>query len=228
MLDTPMADGMRVDVLCSSELHPVYPYLQQWVTAQTRVGIDARLIHRKAECRGGVLLFLVSCNELISAAERQAYQHCLVLHASDVPRGRGWSPHIWRVLEGADHMTLTLLEAEDKVDSGRIWLQQEILLDGTELYDELNHKLFVAELHLMSRAVQEWQQIQPQPQPNVEASYYPRRTPEDSRLDVDKSLAEQFNLLRVCDPQRFPAFFEYRGQRYAVKIEKLPTDTFSE
>jgi methionyl-tRNA formyltransferase len=33
-------------------------------------------------------------------------------------------------------------------------------------------------------------------------------------------LAEQFDLLRVVDSERFPAFFEYRGRRYKLKIEK--------
>jgi methionyl-tRNA formyltransferase len=27
-------------------------------------------------------------------------------------------------------------------------------------------------------------------------------------------------LLRVADPQRFPAFFDLRGHRYLVRIEK--------
>jgi methionyl-tRNA formyltransferase len=53
-----------------------------------------------------------------------------------------------------------------------------------------------------------------------EPSYYPRRRPDDSRLDPNKTLAEQFNLLRVVDNERYPAFFEHHGQRYLVKVEK--------
>ena len=43
----------------------------------------------------------------------------------------------------------------------------------------------------------------------------------DSRLDPSRSIAEQFDLLRVADPQRFPAFFDLRGHRYLVRLKKL-------
>jgi len=58
------------------------------------------------------------------------------------------------------------------------------------------------------------------PQDERPPSYYRRRTPDDSRLDPSRSIAEQFDLLRVADPQRFPAFFDLRGHRYVVRIEK--------
>ena len=32
------------------------------------------------------------------------------------------------------------------------------------------------------------------------------------------TLAEQVNLLRVVDEERYPAFFDYRGRRYHMAI----------
>jgi len=51
-------------------------------------------------------------------------------------------------------------------------------------------------------------------------SYYRRRRPPDGQLDPDQSLRAQFNLLRVSDNQRYPAWFKIEGVRYALKIEK--------
>ena len=51
-------------------------------------------------------------------------------------------------------------------------------------------------------------------------TFYGRRTPKDSQLDVNKTIAEQFNLLRVCDNLRYPAYFEYMGNKYILKIFK--------
>jgi methionyl-tRNA formyltransferase len=74
----------------------------------------------------------------------------------------------------------------------------------------------------MDFALASYGRIQPEEQPkDAKPSYYQLRTPRDSRIDPHKSLVDQFDLIRVCDPQRFPAFFEYRGQRYALKLEKL-------
>ena len=53
-----------------------------------------------------------------------------------------------------------------------------------------------------------------------EASFYPRRTPKDSELDINKSIEEQFNLLRIVDNNYYPAFFIRKGTKYILKIEK--------
>jgi methionyl-tRNA formyltransferase len=63
--------------------------------------------------------------------------------------------------------------------------------------------------------------VQPAPQDaSVAPTYHPRRTPAMSELDPHKTIAEQFDLLRVADPDRYPAFFHFRGHRYVLKIEK--------
>jgi len=34
------------------------------------------------------------------------------------------------------------------------------------------------------------------------------------------SIASQFDLIRVCDPNRYPAYFFYRGKKYTMILEK--------
>lgn len=196
-------------------------YLREWIE---RHGQDQEieLVRKKVELTGGDILFLVSCGEIVTAKDRAPYGVSLVLHASDLPKGRGWSPHIWELAAGSSHITLSLLEAQDKVDSGKIWKKVHIPVPSTALWDEINHLLFTAEVQLMDFALLSYGHIQPQEQPaGVEPTYFRLRTPQDSRIDPDKTLAEQFDLIRVCDPDRFPAFFEHRGQRYVLKLEKF-------
>ena len=218
---------MRVVVACSSSSHPVYPYLERWVANTDPKGHEVSLVNRVDELPdSGDLLFLVSFGQIIGREYIDRFQKALVLHCSDLPRGRGWSPHIWEVLRGADHLTLSLLEAADRADVGDIWKKQVIPLDGTELYDEINAKLFQAEIELMDYAVENFATVSPQAQPELdeELEYYQKRTPADSEIDPSRVLADQFDLLRVCDPQRFPAFFDFRGARYLLRIEKAESD----
>ena len=212
---------MKISVLCSDPEHPVNIHLGKWIE-QNQIQHDVELIRTRSELSGGDILFLVSCSEIIKAVHRSKYRHTLVLHASDLPRGRGWSPHIWELVNGAESITLSLLEAEEKVDSGRLWLKRSILIGKTELWDEVNQKLFQAEIDLMKEAVENFAQIKPYSQSEkVTPTYYPRRTPADSDIDPHKTIAEQFNLMRMCDPERYPAWFEYLGQKYKISLEKV-------
>lgn len=212
---------MNITILCSSSSHPVNGMLDRWV-AKNQAKHTVNLVRQKAELRGGDILFLISCGEKIAAEDRQAFRKVLVIHASDLPTGRGWSPHIWSILNGAENITVSLLEAEDKVDSGAIWKKVLVPIAKHALFDEINEVLFEAESQLMDFAVSMFGSIVPQPQDSSRApSYYPRRGPEDSELDVQKSIGEQFDLLRVCDPQRFPAFFKLHGHTYRVTVEKV-------
>ncbi len=182
------------------------------------------LVFDKTELRGGDILFLVSCGQMIQDTEKEMYLTTLVLHASDLPKGRGWSPHIWSILDGANQITVSLLEASEPVDTGVIWLKTNFTLEGHELLPEINTRLFAAELSLMTKAVEQFETIDSFQQVGDPGPYMPLRYPADSQLNPNKTIAEQFNLLRVVDSQRYPAFFDYRGKRYLIKIEKVENE----
>lgn len=217
---------MKMDILCSDKNHPVYPVLLKWKEAHER-SRNVNVFQSVAECKGGDLLFLISCNELVKSFVRSLYKKVLVIHASDLPAGRGWSPLVWQVLEGKTEIVVTLFEAVDKVDDGPVWTKTSIFLEGHELVDEINKKLFSAECELMTYAVEHFDDVVPKEQAKEGITFYRKRTQEDSRIDPDKTFREQFNLLRIADPDRYPAFMDLCGHRYKITIEKMETGTDS-
>lgn len=214
---------MKIDILCTDPKHPVNAWLSMWASQNQKTG-EIVIARHSAELKGGDFLFLVSCHEIIRQPVRDLYKFTLVLHASKLPQGKGMSPHVWQVLENKSSITVTLLNAEDALDSGDIWQQISFDLEGHELHDEIHAALFDAEMQLMSWAVQNCWHTRPRPQ-SGEGSFYRKRTPEDSRLDPTKSIESQFDLLRICDPERYPAFFDLRGKRYTVHITKVTEKT---
>lgn len=210
---------MDITVICTDRRHPVFAHLERWCRQNSHAHrID--LSDNVDALPGGDILFLISCSKIIGRAIRDTYRHVLVIHASDLPEGRGWSPLVWQLLEGRKDIAVTLLAAEDPVDSGAIWAKRWLHFEGHELIDEINAALFNTELELMDLAVAEADTICPKLQDEVGASWYSRRKPEDSRLDPHRTLAEQFNMLRVADSERYPAFFELHGHRYEIILRK--------
>ena len=214
---------MKIDIICSDPNHPVRSWLERWAE-EFRGAHDVAIVEQASQCNGGDLLFMISCNEMIEAGIRDSYGRALVIHASDLPEGRGWSPMIWQVLEGRNKITLTLFEATDRVDEGAVIRKACFSLCGDELYDEINAHLFDAEMKLMDFAVQNFPALSPVLQVGSNATYYEKRTPENSRIDPEKTISSQFNLLRVADPIRYPAFFEWKGCRYKLVLEKMDSD----
>ncbi|KAB0287452.1 UDP-glucuronic acid dehydrogenase [Vibrio fortis] len=212
---------MKITILCSDSSHPVYKYLHHWQKVNESKH-DIKILNSVNSIReGGDILFLISCSEIVRQDIRDKFNFTLVLHASDLPQGRGWSPHIWDVLNGSQELTLSLLNAEDSVDTGDIWQKLKIPLDGLELYDEVNSKLFEAELQLMDWACENIYTSQPESQPISESHYYRKRAPEDSQVDINESIVSQFNLLRISDPDRYPAYIVVQGQKYKIRLEKV-------
>jgi methionyl-tRNA formyltransferase len=215
---------MKISILTSDPDHPVVPQLRLWRTEMEAWGHDVAICFDKRELAPADILFLISCGEILTESDRRSFGTVLVLHASELPQGRGWSPHIWAILCGASRITVCMLEAAEPVDSGPVWLTIPFELEGHELLPEINALLFKAELTLMTDAVVRFSEHRPVPQSGEPGPYMKRRTPEDSRLDPGQTLAEQFDLLRVVDNDRYPAFFDHRGHRYVLRIAKVDDD----
>jgi methionyl-tRNA formyltransferase len=195
------------------------PFNQRLVDELRAEGCAAQLYQRVADAPSADVACYLNCLRIVPARERARFRHNLVVHASDLPRGRGWSPLTWQILEGADRVNVTLFEAVDELDAGPIYLQHELRFEGHELVDELRAMIDHATRDLVLCFVRQWPNVTAHPQ-RGEPSSYPRRTPVDSRLDPNRSLRESFNLLRVVDNERYPAYFEHAGHVYELRITK--------
>lgn len=201
----------------------ILPYAERLVQALGELKYQTELVRSADAIECGWINFLLGCTHIISEESLSRNQHNIVVHESNLPKGRGFAPMTWQILEGKNDIPICLLEAETEADAGDIWLQDTIHLDGSELADEWRSLQGEKTLEMCLRFVNEYQNIVKTKQSGM-PSYYRRRRPIDSRLDPDKSLREQFNLLRVIDNIRYPAFFEIEGQQYIINIHKGSND----
>ena len=207
-----------VTILCTDLQHPIYPYLRRWANEHA-ARAEIQIHQRSIDAPGGDILFLVSCHEIIKAPVRDRYRHNLVIHASDLPKGKGMSPHVWQILEGSTDIVVTLLEAAEALDAGDVWHQETMHIPHTALHDEIHAALFETELRLMTWALLNHADVQPRPQTGI-GTFYRKRNPSDSQIPLDMPVGQAFGLLRIADPQRYPAFIEVDGVRFKILIER--------
>lgn len=177
---------------------------------------NIKICYIDKEVQEGDILFILSFYKLVPEEILKRNKSNIVVHASNLPKGKGWSPATWQILEGKDKIPLSLFEAVKQVDAGPIYFQDNLELNGTELIKEWQEKMGkkISEMilkYINSFPMKGKEQI-------GQDSYYPRRTPENSELDINKSIKDQFNLLRVVDNEKYPTFFKYKGKKFILKI----------
>ena len=173
----------------------------------------------KEEIEGFDILFILGYTKILSSQFLQKNRLNLVVHESDLPKGKGFSPIQWQILDGKSEIVVSLLEATEKVDSGDIFLQTKIILNGTELYQEIREKQAKATFSIISKFLKIYPNINPKKQIGNE-TFYPIRKKSDGELDISKTLKENFNLLRIGNNESWPSFFFYKGVKYTIKIFK--------
>jgi len=197
----------------------ILPYAKTLVGTLESNGHHCVLCRTHEEIGEGDIAFYLGCVRITpdSVLKRNSYN--LVVHESDLPSGRGFSPLTWQILSGDSRIPVCLIEASAEVDAGLIYDRAELSFEGHELSPELRDQQGQRTIELCERFCARKSGPIGEAQ-SGEASYFRRRHPRDSELDVSKSIASQFPLLRVVDNIRYPAFFHYAGHRYRIQIEK--------
>tara|TARA_B110000263_G_C15195632_1_gene458187 strand:- start:206 stop:850 length:645 start_codon:yes stop_codon:yes gene_type:complete len=214
---------MEITILCTDNKHKIIPFLEKWKKFNSNIH-NISIVNDSSKVGDGDILFLISCLEIIKADLRSRFKHTLVIHESDLPHGKGWSPIQWQILNGYNSITITLLDAVDKVDSGNIWKKEIVEFEGHELANEMNEQIFPVKLDLMDFAIKNIDSVNKTIQKEIDEPHFPHRTPEDSEIDISKSISEQFNLLRIADNERYPCFFNYKGHNYKISLSKIDTE----
>jgi len=165
------------------------------------------------------VIFILSYHNIIPAKYLKNSRHNLVVHASTLPKGKGWAPLFWQILEGKSNIQFTMIEAGDGVDNGDIYMQESLKLEGHELNKELREKQAQLTIQMCQNFVNNYEKYKVPIEQGGGETFYEKRDKEGSKLDIDKTIREQFNLLRIVNNDDYPAFFELEGNRYILKIE---------
>lgn len=220
VVETLMAKRQLRIVIVSDAESWIRPYVNELVSLWTEVGHSVAatsfLDYDSAD-----IVFFLSYGRIAPPEVLARAQSNIVVHGSALPEGRGWSPWTWQILEGRTRLPVTLFEAAPAMDSGRIYDQRWAELEGHELIEEWQAKHGALAVAMCIDFAAKFPDVLADgKQQEGTPTHYRRRRPADSRLDPHGSLADQFNLLRVVDNRRYPAFFELAGETYVLTIRK--------
>lgn len=188
-------------------------------TSLSQLGYNTTFINDKESIRKGDVCFLLSCTKILPETFLKLNKYNIVVHASDLPEGKGFSPMQWQILEGRECITLTLFNAVKELDAGDYFLKEKLCFDGHELLDELHKKMGEKINEMCLKFIKYIKELEPVKQTG-QSTFYPKRTSQDDRVDPNKTILELFNHFRIANNIDYPLYFEYKGFKYNIKIEK--------
>lgn len=212
------SNGSSVTVLVDNDSW-ILPYAKRLVHEITTHGLNAELVRSAEAITHGWVCFLLGCVKIVKAEYLEKNTHNLVVHESDLPKGRGFAPMAWQIIEGVSSIPVCLLEASaGEPDAGDIWLRDSIELTGDEMLPAWRQLQGEKTIDLCMRFLREYESLQPIEQTG-DPSWYKRRRPADSELNPDLPINEQFNLIRTVDNERYPAFIRVGDKKLLLKID---------
>lgn len=125
------------------------------------------------------------------------------LHASLLPQYRGAAPINWAIINGETKTGVTTFFIDEKIDTGKIILREEVEIGPRESAGELHDKLMEAGAKLIVETLSlisenKTEALEQQAGGNLKSA--PKLSPENTKLDLEKPLQYIYDHIRGLNP----------------------------
>lgn len=124
------------------------------------------------------------------------------VHASLLPKYRGGAPIHYAIINGEEEAGVTIMEMVKKMDAGDMIAKASTPITDDDNVGTMFEKLAVIGRDLLLKTLLDYiaGNIKPEPQDESKATFSPNITPEEERIDWNKSARDVFNHIRGLSP----------------------------
>ena len=187
---------------------------------QKRIWKNVKIIndHKKIKKNSDITAIL-SYYKIIPEKFLKYSKYNLVVHESNLPKGRGFSPLYWQIINGINKITFSLFECSKKMDTGKIYIKRKFIFPSSLTHSEIKKKQLSSALSLLEIFIKNFKKnkIKSFTQKG-KATYYKKIPKNFSKINIKKSIISQINIIRTRDNQKFPSYFFYKKRKYFLKL----------
>jgi methionyl-tRNA formyltransferase len=158
--------------------------------------------------------------EILKLARLGAYN----LHGSLLPKYRGRAPVNWAVVHGETQSGATLHAMTKRIDAGDIVDQEAVPIGPDDTAFEVQKRVTQAGVRILERRLSELKAgtAPRRAQDEAAATTFPRRKPEDGRIDWTRPSEQVHNLVRAVTHPYPGAFTDIFGGKTTIWKTRLP------
>jgi len=150
---------------------------------------------------------------------------CINIHASLLPKYRGAAPINRAIINGEKETGITFMFMKEKVDAGEIIFQEKVEILPDETYSELYYRLSVLSVGTLPKLLEKIKngKIERIPQDNNLATFAPKMSKEEGKIDWSCKGKKVYNLIRGTIS--FPGACTYfRGKKLKITAARFLDD----
>ncbi|MFA5581449.1 MAG: methionyl-tRNA formyltransferase [Paracoccaceae bacterium] len=137
---------------------------------------------------------------------------CVNIHASLLPRWRGAAPIHRAIMAGDQETGICIMQMDAGLDTGPVLLREATPIGDEDTTADLHDRLSVMGARLILRALADYPDLRPQPQPDTGATYAAKIDKAEARIDWSQPARHVSRHIRGLSP--FPgAWCDMDGAR---------------
>jgi methionyl-tRNA formyltransferase len=152
-------------------------------------------------------------------------QGFLGLHSSRLPEGRGGAPVNWGIINGNSGIWISVFYYVSGVDAGDVLAQGSVPVEERDDVRTVFDRLAVKACELVGSVHDNLVAERPDPEPQAltDATYRPRRQPQDGLIDWERSPHAQYDWIRA-QTEPYPGAYTFHNRRRLTVWQAHPIE----
>ena len=176
---------------------------------------SVKLARKHSEIKKGDALFILGCKSLLKKSVLIKNKFNLVIHESDLPRGKGMSPVSNQILKKRKKIICSMFNATQKMDNGPIVLKDSFEVKRDDFYEEWRLKQGMTTIKMclkflnLKQIVLKCQKGKP--------TYFKKLNKNMFEININSSIKKQHQILQAADFKKFVPFFKIKKKIFYIK-----------
>ena len=170
---------------------------------------------KHSEIKKGDILFILGCKKLLKKSSLKKNKFNLVIHESNLPKGRGMSPVSNQILRKKKKIICTMFNATHKMDNGPIVLKDSFKIKKDDFYEDWRLKQGMTTIKMCLKFLNLNQVVLKNQ--NGKPTYFKKLNKYMFEFKVNSSIKKQHQILQAADFKKFVPFFRIKKKIFYIK-----------
>lgn len=215
---------ITISKICTTNIEPNLDKYEKFAIEQNikfeifgKKNIEQQFIKTDEE-----ILISVGYRFIIPNSIFETFKYAINIHPSLLPKYKGAYSGFAIIENGETETGITAHFIDSGVDTGDIIEQIKIPISIHDTINSVSKNISIIEpnfvVGVLKNIISGNFTIKKQ-NSNDNVVYNKKRVPEDSKIDINKSLKELYNKIRSCDQENYPAYFELDGKKVKIRLD---------